>query len=138
MNAVPSHLHHRPWDREQRRRVRRFLLVAGLLQFAVGGTLGLATSDRVRWWISNIRQWCTCDMCTPLAPDVIPTPLGWMDYKGFLGRLALVGGATMLAALALPALPARIPGHCPRCNYDLRGLPEARCPECGGSVGASR
>src|SRR5262249_19367736 len=23
-----------------------------------------------------------------------------------------------------------VPGHC-RCGYDLRGLPEPRCPECG-------
>ncbi len=21
--------------------------------------------------------------------------------------------------------------HCPKCDYDLRGLPELRCPECG-------
>lgn len=23
--------------------------------------------------------------------------------------------------------------HCPHCNYDLRGLPNHRCPECGGA-----
>ncbi|MBI5865956.1 MAG: hypothetical protein HZB38_15920 [Planctomycetes bacterium] len=23
--------------------------------------------------------------------------------------------------------------HCPKCDYDLTGLPEARCPECGGA-----
>lgn len=37
--------------------------------------------------------------------------------------------------------PIRTPGECNRCGYDLRGLPEARCPECGtpfskDSVGA--
>ena len=25
----------------------------------------------------------------------------------------------------------RRPGHCVKCGYDLRGLPEPRCPECG-------
>lgn len=24
-----------------------------------------------------------------------------------------------------------MPGYCPACGYDLRGLPEPRCPECG-------
>ncbi len=27
--------------------------------------------------------------------------------------------------------------HCPRCDYDLRGLPEDRCPECGIPFDAS-
>jgi hypothetical protein len=27
--------------------------------------------------------------------------------------------------------PLREPGHCRVCDYDLRGLPESRCPECG-------
>jgi len=25
----------------------------------------------------------------------------------------------------------RLEGRCEKCNYDLRGLPEPRCPECG-------
>lgn len=24
-------------------------------------------------------------------------------------------------------------GHCPECNYSMRGLPTTRCPECGNS-----
>ena len=41
------------------------------------------------------------------------------------------------AAVAVPTLPVRRfvpkppkPGHC-RCGYNLKGLTEARCPECG-------
>ena len=26
------------------------------------------------------------------------------------------------------------PTRCPRCGYDIRGLPEPRCPECGGVI----
>ena len=27
--------------------------------------------------------------------------------------------------------PIYLPGHCGRCGYDVQGLPEPRCPECG-------
>jgi hypothetical protein len=27
--------------------------------------------------------------------------------------------------------PLHVPGHCVNCGYNLRGLPEPRCPECG-------
>jgi hypothetical protein len=30
------------------------------------------------------------------------------------------------------------PGTCRRCGYDLRGLPEPRCPECGTSFDRDR
>jgi len=30
--------------------------------------------------------------------------------------------------------PPLDPRRCPRCGYDIRGLPEPRCPECGGAV----
>jgi len=31
-----------------------------------------------------------------------------------------------------------IPGKCPTCRYDLRGLKENRCPECGNTLGSGR
>ncbi|HRY71506.1 MAG TPA: hypothetical protein P5304_26140 [Phycisphaerae bacterium] len=38
---------------------------------------------------------------------------------------------TILGLLLLRPLRLCRPGLCPQCRYDLRGLPEARCPECG-------
>ena len=67
-----------------------------------------------------------------------------------LGRMgATVSGATwiefsLLAVLLLAAVPTllvwrfapKFPrGHCQRCGYNLTGLTEARCPECGTEFG---
>jgi predicted amidophosphoribosyltransferase len=38
-------------------------------------------------------------------------------------------GPGILLLFLRPTHPRR--GHCPRCGYLLRGLPEPRCPECG-------
>lgn len=49
--------------------------------------------------------------------------------------LFVLHGAMLLVAAVLLARARRrrapLPGHCTRCDYDLQGLVEARCPECG-------
>ncbi len=47
-----------------------------------------------------------------------------------ISRLSWLRTGLWLVALRLhrKSLPL---GHCPRCGYNLFGLPEARCPECG-------
>jgi hypothetical protein len=41
---------------------------------------------------------------------------------------AALSGVVFLRNRYRPIYP---PGHCGRCGYDLQGLPEPRCPECG-------
>lgn len=57
----------------------------------------------------------------------------WQDVAGTSTAL---GGVTLaLASLLLFILQHRrrpvLAGLCPGCGYDLHGLPEPRCPECG-------
>jgi hypothetical protein len=59
----------------------------------------------------------------------------------FIGMLALIRLATDVAVPTILLVstvwvrnrfwPESKPGHCRVCDYDLRGLPEPRCPECG-------
>lgn len=44
-----------------------------------------------------------------------------------LGSILVTSGSVC----ALVRTSGRQPGHCQRCGYDLTGLSEARCPECG-------
>ncbi len=57
-------------------------------------------------------------------------PLRWSN--GFLLPLvypfAAVAVPTLLFWRFVPKFPS---GHCQRCGYNLTGLTEARCPECG-------
>lgn len=39
-------------------------------------------------------------------------------------------GVTMGVALVVGASEPT-PGYCPKCDYDLRGTPHGKCPECG-------
>ncbi len=63
----------------------------------------------------------------------------WRWWNGWdVGdRFVVVPLYTMFLAAALPTLlvwrfvPKFPCGHCRRCGYNLKGLTEARCPECG-------
>lgn len=53
-------------------------------------------------------------------------------WPGFLFNTAIYAAAWLLILSFLPLIRRRLRlhrNHCPRCNYDLRGL--AGCPECG-------
>jgi len=79
-----------------------------------------------------------------IALDILVSrrPADRTPWQDVAGTAVLLGGVTLaLASLLLLILqPRRRPvlaGHCPGCGYDLRGLPEPRCPECGRVLGAA-
>lgn len=97
--------------------------------------------DRSTWqrrtWIAPEVPWCAVRHCTPIFRGPERRDL-WIDWSnaGFVALLWLVITALILLG-ALPVTSQVVhrwrfpPGHCQKCGYDLRGLPEPRCPECG-------
>ncbi len=49
----------------------------------------------------------------------------------FYPTLWVVNDADYERALEIIDANPPVPRECPECGYDLRGLPEPRCPECG-------
>ncbi len=99
--------------------LRTYRTVLATFAFFVLGSFGAGFPNIVRW-ISTLSQQRT------------------ISYAFFLFVSAL------LIAWAVPCLvlsivvylrnryrPIYPPGHCGKCGYDLHGLPEPRCPECG-------
>lgn len=75
-----------------------------------------------------------------LAAEGIEATIGTFEPLGSYGRmLGAGGGATVYVlrdddyerAKQIALHYGRMPGTCGKCGYDLRGLPEPRCPECG-------
>ena len=54
-------------------------------------------------------------------------PITWVLSTVLIWRETAAERLTRLTAHGMPALA------CPLCGYDLAGLKEARCPECGSS-----
>lgn len=57
-----------------------------------------------------------------------PAPLDWLFA---LIGLSVVGGGLLLLLWALFSDRARARRRCPKCWYDMAGVPGLRCPECG-------
>jgi hypothetical protein len=62
--------------------------------------------------------------------------MGWLLLLATLSEASIVTGWSRwqtlwrLMTCRLRENPALV-GHCPECGYNLRGLSEQRCPECG-------
>lgn len=68
-------------------------------------------------------------------PIILPTRILW---AGFVGNSALVFVALLVMvglSRFVRAAVRRRRGRCTACGYDLRGQPEAGCPECGADRG---
>ena len=70
----------------------------------------------------------------------------WFRYSPESGAQRAILKIPLWAPLLLVAIPTawlwrRVrrypPGHCNKCGYNLTGLPEPRCPECGRKFGDS-
>lgn len=55
----------------------------------------------------------------------------------FIVAVGVTCGTTAAIAARWWAAREEVGGSCPKCGYDLRGLPEPRCPECGAAVDPS-
>ena len=56
---------------------------------------------------------------------------GILWWAMWVGALALVWRESTTERLAHAKTTPPVELHCPHCGYDLRGLRDARCPECG-------
>lgn len=67
--------------------------------------------------------WADCPACGVRASR-------WLIAEGCPACLAAAAGVTFIPEVEMKSLT-----HCPRCRYDLRGLPEGNdCPECGWQI----
>jgi hypothetical protein len=68
------------------------------------------------------------------GPLVLPESLTIDKYRRVsvpLWPLLLVAAYLAIREVRRVSLQRKRRGHCKNCGYDLRGLPEPRCPECG-------
>lgn len=107
-----------PGDEQQRRHVRSFvrpILVSVGLAVAVAAALVALERGAVAWMRGD---------------EFAPAAVVLLGAGGVL--LAWVGRLRQIDRRFLAETPeGRIDLRCPRCDYSMRGLHAARCPECG-------
>jgi len=100
------------------RALRRCLIMPPLYPaFACEGVLtdlGMITPGQVGGWV----------------PLLVVGILSWVFFGAVAGAI--------YHTVRRRSLARRFPDHCLKCGYNLRGLPEPRCPECGTPFDPSR
>jgi hypothetical protein len=129
--------------------VGRLLLLWSLLYLFVGVYWLILWRDMVPWNARRIRLTVLATVlslaggvavavgCMAINRDVPPpfavllgggtVPITWVLSTVLVWRETAAERLTRLTAHGMPVIA------CPLCGYNLAGLTEARCPECGGS-----
>lgn len=135
---------------EYKKRIRRHRFAVAALMLiafffglaAVGNWWGTWQAFQIRLAIAGYLHGgyngCTCDDCLKGVLGISgPLTYGCFPPSWRAGEWAVADGTAALACVALALVgPVILPGlrdpsKCRRCGYDIRGLPEPRCPECG-------
>ena len=108
-----------------------------LCTFAGGSVVGLLLSPllivllRRRHFDSGLWLVFGLSLATGVMVNLLPKDMHG-PHNLYAGYLALLVGAFVLSRLKPNVIP-RKPGHCPNCDYDLRGATSNKCPECGAT-----
>lgn len=104
-------------------------LIAGVL------VLGAVAAVRTVLFFRSARGGPGLDLWTGLPPDFctwfpryLDNRQGWYAILGIAGGVLTYGALVHLWLMRYRDIGRRV---CARCGYDLRGLVEPRCPECG-------
>lgn len=98
--------------------LRAYMRVACITAFAFLGVGGVLLANVIAFF----RRFPIINSRNDLLYVVAPLIIGW------LVPFAALSGVVFLRNRYRPVYPA---GHCRKCGYNLHGLPDRRCPECG-------